>query len=597
MNDDGTRLGIAARWGYRSYESETGNRYRLLCDLLRELYANSHRPPTMMALESWDVTRRDFESRFDVGTPILYTDESQVEVFRTIALVRALNDRIAELDPDWGQRHSLSFMHFILGNAAKKHAFIIDLAGTLEIDGHEVAKVDGDGSPPVIRVRLPGGRLDELRKKHSRLSIGLGDILERIPSGAVRATNDSTGIARLSELVVPIPKLVDPEEKATYDSRCDSLIPLLRDLQSDIDTDLDRLAPAVKMAELVSERDYLPATDPLVDLSTSFLRQAFLQAVLVPGMDDCPVAIIVPDMSHKVSPSGRDMGTDVPGGTESSSLAVQFFPRGEMRTDDPDFSFWATLISIVGRGKTVHDFSLLEWERGHENALKETIHRLKTDLSNLLTRLHPPILTGEDLAPLSPGVLRNLEIVRQRLRLEVIKVQALYVRDRGRSAIRQTLAAGELIGTYDLWRQQLVEENSQNPLFQRVPSIDLRLPADTVCTTIPARFEDVCLELIVNLVRHIDWHADVPPCLSLKTDGRILFVESEHCCREDSLRGLRKAAGQRGTARISGMYTIEFFQDMLGLPIWSYSVADAQTQRIRVVYPIAHDETGGKADE
>lgn len=412
MSDDTHKLRIAARWGYRSYESETGRRDEAFKDLLCELHAGSECSLAMIALESWDVTKKDFESRFDVETPILYTDKVHIELFRTIALVRTLNDRIARTDPEWGQGHSLAFMHFILGNAARKYAFVVDLAGTEGIDRHKVLRdrkgaapatgaVDSqraaaetshgeaETSPSVIEVLLPQSRLADLRRKHERLRSGIDSILQRNrpePDVAM-ATQEAPGIADLSMLVEQADRIADPGETTYYDPDCEILLSLLRELQSDIDSDLKWTLPAATLAQWASGQEHVTEGSSLTGLASAFLRQAFLQAVLVARIHDCPMAIVIPDMSYKVSASGGDMGTVPPGGMETSSLALQFFPRGGMRSAIPDFAFWATLVSIVGRGKTVHDYSMLERERGREMVTMLSFH----EVGNLETRVGGPI--------------------------------------------------------------------------------------------------------------------------------------------------------------------------------------------------------------
>jgi hypothetical protein len=402
MRDEAQRLRIAARWGYRSYEAEAG-RYSLFSDLLREMYSCSVNRLAMMALESWDVTREDFSARFDIETPVLYTDIAHLNVFRAIALIRDMNEHIAASNPLWGQRHALSFMHFILGSGARKHAFIVDLTGVPDLAAHEARLWSGDTDPdvseadrirpPVIQVQLPGKRISCLRQANGRLVSLMESMLNRSRSKLPKASVEVPAIAKLSDLVAGAAGSAVMRDDFPAVEMAEALR-LFEALQHEVNRDLRDMTVAVRIARWVGQQE-LTEADPLAIAATDFLRQAFLQAVLAPRIDGCSVAVVIPDMSHTVSAAGNEIGSAAPEAIEASSLAVQYFPRGTVCPSDPEFSFWAAMISIVGRGKTVHDFSILERERGmREGANAERVRMASVlhavshhDLENLDARV------------------------------------------------------------------------------------------------------------------------------------------------------------------------------------------------------------------
>ena len=253
------------------------------------------------------------------------------------------------------------------------------------------------------------------------------------------------------------------------------------------------------------------------------------------------------------------------------------------------------MVSLVGRGKTVHDYSQMEKEEGLEQgrakATKATIHHLKTKLPNVLARLDT--LTHDDLAPLAPLVRENLEDVRQRLREETNIVQAFYLTDRGEASTPGSFVATKLADIFEHWHRQLAEDNSETPAFGLIPSVTLSVHPNTPCRTIPERYAAVCQEIIVNLTKHADWEAEEKPSIRLAIAGKSVAIVSEHVSTRRAFAGIAAAMAARRRPRMSGLYTIELLEDMLDLPLWDCEVLHEDKRLVRLSYPVAQIEEGG----
>lgn len=108
-------------------------------------------------------------------------------------------------------------------------------------------------------------------------------------------------------------------------------------------------------------------TDNL-ERTKAFIRQMLVQAVLYPKDGPGATVAFLPDISH------QDVRTE----KQTSSTATQLFLRGPLLLNDPLWEMWATLVSLSGREKSVHDFSRRAEVSGFKKAEVNLSHELDT---------------------------------------------------------------------------------------------------------------------------------------------------------------------------------------------------------------------------
>ncbi len=551
----------------------TDARYSLASSLLSDVLCVGQVAVPMASLESWNVAERG-SRKFEYEMPIQFREPRFLDFFLCVLSLRLLIDAGGDYAVTrWeGEDRSTMWAHFLMGVARRKGLLQVDVAGTRGLARELVIKPAA--APRLYDVAISREWMARLRDSHGEVGDFVRSQSRRWRDGINLRTRDGYGECRLSDVRHAISDI-----SLQHHAAPDDMGRLVGRLMADVDA-------AAGMRNLQEEVRTIFDSDRGDHDTLAFLRQVILQSYICPCPDEMAAMAFIPDVSYHDKERG-----------EISSLALQVFLGERLPAEANEWRMWSSMVSLVGRGKTVHDYSQMEKEEGLEQgrakATKATIHHLKTKLPNILARLDT--LTHDDLAPLAPLVRENLEDVRQRLREETSIVQAFYLTDRGQAVTSALFAASNLAEIFVHWKRRLADDNSETPAFGLIPRVSLSVHPDTPCRTIPERYDAICQEIIVNLTKHADWEAAIKPVIRLADAGKGVALVSEHvstCRAFDGIAAAMEDAKHR-RPRMSGLYTIELLEDLLGLPIWECEVLDKDNRLVRLSYPVALIEEGG----
>jgi hypothetical protein len=557
-------------------------RYLLGKDLLEGALDATDRCIPLLHVLSWNVAEPRGR-RFEHNMPIWYSQPLLLEPFLAILHLREAlqGERSTSTVHAWDDEESATMWgQFMMGIAHQKRIVQVDLAGSDDtagiIDLVDLPEDVERSIPRLHNILISRTWLDELRSRHAFLR---NSVLEFSRSWAQRLGHPNPR-SYLECSLQEVFSVIDREQDLSEGLKLGALeMEVTRALMADVDA-------VVQDSRLHDKIARLFATSKDRAQQCAFVRQMILQAYLCPCPDRVSVVAFIPDVSYMDMDHG-----------EISSIALEVFLPERLQSDASEWKRWASLVSLLGRGKTVHDYSRKKrqegLEHGWDEAAETIIHHLKTGLSSALDWLAK--VPESDLASLPSNSRKRIEIARRRLREDVNIVQSLYLANRRHSVIPDVLTVSKLAEIFNAWRTRLLEENTTRASFNRIPNILAGDASKEVCRTVEERVAIVCQEVIINLAKHADSTSPICPALRLAVDGPVVAIVSEHICTTMSFKNIIDIANHRNETHLRGigLHSIEILEKILDLPIWTCEVIDEGNRLVRLSYPVARIEEGG----
>lgn len=557
-------------------------RYLLGKDLLDGALDATDRCIPLLHVLSWNVAEPRGR-RFEHNMPIWYSQPLLLEPFLAILHLREAlqGKRSTSTVHAWDDEESATMWgQFMMGIAHQKRIVQVDLAGSDDTAGIiDLVDLPEDAErsiPRLHNILISRTWLDTLRSRHAFLR---NSVLEFSRSWAQKLGHPNPR-SYLECSLQEVFSVIDREQDSPEGLKLGALeMEVTRALMADVDA-------VVQDSRLHDNIARLFATPKERAQQCAFVRQMILQAYLCPCPDRVSVVAFIPDVSYMDMDHG-----------EISSIALEVFLPERLPSDASEWKRWASLVSLLGRGKTVHDYSKKErqegLEHGWDEAAKTIVHHLKTGLSSALDWLEK--LSESDLSALSYNSRKRIEIARRRLREDVNIVQSLYLANRRQPVTPDAFTMSMLGDIFNGWRTRLADENTTRPPFKRIPDILVGEDSGVSCRTVRERMDIVCQEIIVNLAKHADWTCGRNPILRLQIGGQAVAIVSEHVCTALSFKNIREIASTRNESSLRGigLYSIEMLEKILDLPLWTCEVIDESNKTVRLSYPVARIEEGG----
>ncbi|MFA7158888.1 MAG: hypothetical protein WC299_06245 [Kiritimatiellia bacterium] len=514
------------------------------------------------SVESWNIAESK-SKKFEEKMPVFAcrAHGCVISFYLSVLLLRkAIDDREDRAtDPKttmWG--------HFLMGFSRLKVILQADIAGSIGLsDSVSAIPYDQDRKHHYrfLDVKICRHWLNRLRDRHENLLHGLHSATDTICHQM--RPRDHKPIGNDMFLVFFLSDFMEAYRETTLDKLRDLALPLVKEVNES--EPFARLVPIV--GSLFGAQDQHHHTE-------AFVRQMLLQAVTCPSPESLVTVGFVPDISYEDSEQH----------SEISSTALQMFLPRRLHPSHSAWRAWAVMASMVGREKSVHDFSAKEKQEFRQDAL----HTLKGNLQDVVGLLQRNKLAGFDRLPVLDQ--ERIEHVRARLRNIQNKVQFLLISDArqgGRFLAKENVEAlrGDQIKRhFDEIVREYVEDNSHTPSYGKIPQIQDRLPKEMQYDVVPEGFQLIVDEIVDNLIKHGELgpddavslsleEIDAEPCMvCLNTARKFDFERMRH-----ELRAIKDG--------ISGLQCIRSYQRRLGCRPWSHTIIDELQRRVRFVYP------------
>lgn len=309
---------------------------------------------------SWNIAEVGTR-QFDRCMPILIRpgNEPILDFFCSIALLRAIIDR--HLDR-LARKEVVAWGHFIMGTAPRKAIIQADLKGTPGIKGildaryHPRKQNHGLG---ILCVYLSADWLTRFLSTHASTLQKVHELARDTRSQLQLTPDGSYLLARVDKLVQTMPSALESKEGQAL---VQAVGPLVEEVES-LDLGDDFLREMGKAFDTKLAVEGLDAVG----------RQMLFHAYVCPCPDRISTLGYIPDVSYR-SPVNRN---------ELSSLALQVFLPNSLPVDAEEWHMWSSLVSMVGREKSVHDFSRRAEQLGFQQGEYMISHEVDTPIGIL----------------------------------------------------------------------------------------------------------------------------------------------------------------------------------------------------------------------
>lgn len=331
------------------------NRYSAAARTLRDALEVSDETLPGGSVESWNIAADTARRRFETEMPILVRWPGNELIAFYIAVI-LLRRSLAGTDAEAPTQYSTMWGHFLMGVAPRKKVVEAPLKGSDIPAG--VATTALDKTEQILSIRLARRPLNDFCQTHSGL---FSEVVKMAEMGAAKflgssdRSEDEWRELSLSMLqkhaaALPVQEFTARARTAVADLNDSALFNELRE----------------HLAERFGMNQRPDKCDP-------FARQLILQACLCPSETGISAVGFIPDVSQRVP--GED--------TDITSTALQVFLPKPLSVENPLWKMWAALVSIAGRGKSVHDF----WDRavrtGYQSGEFAIAHEMDTPLGIL----------------------------------------------------------------------------------------------------------------------------------------------------------------------------------------------------------------------
>ena len=310
-------------------------------------------------IASWNIAEGG-NKRFQGDVPILVRPGHEIilDFFCSIALLREVIDRhLSRHEPG----KAVSWGHFIMGDARTKPIIHSDLGGTNLIRGVASASYEpreDNRGLGVLDVRFSRPWLIRIREKHFKTAQEIHRLAAQTRASLPLREDHGYILARVDDLVAQMHR--------TIKNRVDGLVQDIGPLVADV--------AAVEFDDsFCSELLHAFGAGRMTDDLRAVARQMVFHALACPCPDQLSFLGYVPDISY----------LDRETGNELSSLALQVFLPTPLSSDALEWRVWSSLVSMVGREKSVHDFSSREGRRGFRKAEISLSHELNIFFGNI----------------------------------------------------------------------------------------------------------------------------------------------------------------------------------------------------------------------